>query len=139
MNLSELVRVRDVMTPTVRMVGRMDTVAQAITAMREAGVSSLVVERRDPTDEYGLVSITNVAREVIAEERPPERVNVYEIMSKPVLTVPVDMQTKYAVKLLVRFGLTRALVVDHSRTPVGIVTLRDMVLRNVPDSPTMTA
>lgn len=139
MNLSELVRVRDVMTPTVRMVGRMDTVAQAIKAMREAGVSSLVVERRDPTDEYGLVSITNVAREVIAEERPPERVNVYEIMSKPVLTVPVDMQTKYAVKLLVRFGLTRALVVDHSRTPVGIVTLRDMVLRNVPDSPTMTA
>jgi CBS domain-containing protein len=40
------------------------------------------------------------------------------------------MRTEYAVRLLVRFKLSRALVVDHSRTPVGIVTLRDMVLRH---------
>ncbi|MBK8908248.1 MAG: CBS domain-containing protein [Rhodospirillales bacterium] len=124
-----LIRVRDVMTPSIRMIGRMDTVAQAIEAMRDAGVSSLVVERRDPADEYGLVTVAGIARDVIARERPPERINVYEVMTKPVLTVPTDMQTKYAVRLLVTFDLSRALVVDHSRVPVGIVTLRDMVLR----------
>lgn len=126
----QLVRVGDVMTSSIRTIGRMDTVAQAIEAMREAGVSSLVVERRDPADEYGLVAISHIAREVIAKERAAQRVNVYEVMAKPVLTLPIDMQTKYAVRLLVQFGLTRALVVDHSRIPVGIVTLRDMVLRH---------
>ena len=126
----DLVRVGDVMTSSVRTIGRMDTVAQAIEAMREAGVSSLVVERRDPFDEYGLVTISHIAGEVIANDRPAERVNVYEVMSKPVLTLPIDMQTKYAVRLLVEFKLTRALVVDQSRIPVGIVTLRDMVLRH---------
>jgi signal-transduction protein with cAMP-binding, CBS, and nucleotidyltransferase domain len=126
----DLVRVGDVMTASVRTIGRMDTVSQAIAAMREAGVSSLVVERRDPFDEYGLVTISQIAREVIANDRPADRVNVYEVMAKPVLTLPIDMQTKYAVRLLVEFKLTRALVVDQSRIPVGIVTLRDMVLRH---------
>lgn len=126
----QLVRVRDVMTPSVTMIGRMDTVAQAIEAMREAGVSSLIVERRDPSDEYGIVAITDIAREVTADDRPADRVNVYEVMSKPVLTVPAEMQTKYAVRLLIRLQLSGALVVDHSRMPVGVVTLRDMVLRH---------
>ncbi|MGF1640680.1 MAG: CBS domain-containing protein [Rhodospirillales bacterium] len=127
------VRVGDVMTGSIRKIGRTATAADAIEAMREAGVSSLVVERRDDTDEFGLVTITDIAREVTSKDRPADRVNVYEVMSKPVLTLPVDMRTEYAVRLLVRFQLSRALVVDHSRLPVGIVTLRDMVLRHHAD------
>jgi predicted transcriptional regulator len=125
-----VVRVGDVMSPTVRKVALTATVAEALAAMRDAGVSSLVVERRDPDDEFGLIVVTDIAREVIAKDRAAERVNVYEVMSKPVLTVPVDMQSKYAVRLLVRFNLSRALVVDDNRAPVGIVTLRDLVLRH---------
>ncbi len=124
------VKVCDVMTLSVRTIERMATVKEAIDAMREAGVSSLEVERRDKTDEFGLLVVTDIAREVIAKDRAPERINVYEIMSKPVLTLPVEMNTKYAVRLLVKFGLSRALVVDSGRTPVGIVTLRDLVLRH---------
>ncbi len=130
MNEKKHVHVGDVMTASIKMIKRTATVDQAIEAMREAGVSSLVVERRDDTDEFGLVAITDIAREVTSRDRPADRVNVYEVMTKPVLTLAVDMRTEYAVRLLVRFKLSRALVVDHSRTPVGIVTLRDMVLRH---------
>lgn len=126
----EIVRVGDVMSPTVRMIALTATVAEALSAMRDAGVSSLVVERRDPDDEFALIVVTDIAREIIAKDRAADRVNVYEVMSKPVLTVPVEMQTKYAVRLLVRFNLSRALVVDDNRAPVGIVTLRDLVLRH---------
>lgn len=126
----EPVRVGDVMSPTVRMIALTASVAEALEAMRDAGVSSLVVERRGDDDEFGLIVVTDIAREVVAKDRAAERVNVYEVMSKPVLTVPVDMQSKYAVRLLVRFNLSRALVVDETRSPVGIVTLRDLVLRH---------
>ena len=118
------------MSPGIKTIGRMATVADAVEKMREAGVSSLVVERRDEHDEYGLVVVTDIAREVIAKDRPAERVNIYEIVSKPVITLPADMQVKYAVRLLVQFRLSRALVVDAARQPLGIVTLRDMVLRH---------
>ena len=120
--------VSDMMTPSVRTIERTATVRDAIELMREAGVSSLAVERRDETDEFGLLVVSDIAREVIAENRSADRVNVYEIMSKPVITLPADMKIRYAVRLLVKFDLSRALVVDPTCTPVGIITLRDMVV-----------
>ncbi|MBI4183908.1 MAG: CBS domain-containing protein [Proteobacteria bacterium] len=127
-------KVRDVMVTEVRTIGRTATVKEAIDAMREASVSSLAVERRDESDEFGLLVVSDIAREVIAKGRAPSRVNVYEVMSKPVVTLPSDMHVKYAVRLLVRLGLSRALVVDAERQPVGIVTLRDLVVRYPADT-----
>ncbi len=121
-------RVGDAMTTSVQTIQAMATIDEAISRMGEAGISSLVVERRHDADEFGLLVVADIAREVIAKDRPPERVNVYEIMSKPVLSVPVEMKINYAVRHLVRFELSRALVVDSQRRPLGIVTLRDMVL-----------
>jgi predicted transcriptional regulator len=129
MNAHETTKVSEAMTASVHTIDAMATVKDAIQAMREHGVSSLAVERRDEHDEFGLLVISDIARDVIAVNRAAERVNVYEIMSKPVVSLPADMSIKYAVRLLVRFELSRALVIDAAREPVGIVTLRDMVLR----------
>lgn len=131
MSEKPFIRVREVMTPQVLTIGRMATVREAIEKMRDAGVSSLAVERRDESDEYGLLVVADIASGVVAKDRPADRVNVYEVMSKPVLTVSADMNIKYAIRLLVKFGVSRALVEDETRQPVGIVTLRDMVLRHI--------
>ncbi len=133
MNAQDTVKVSQAMTASVHSIAAMATVQDAIQVMRTHKVSSLAVERRDENDEFGLLVIVDIAREVISKNRATERVNVYEIMSKPVVTLPADMSIKYAVRLLVRFELSRALVVDSARKPVGIVTLRDMVLRYGPD------
>ena len=122
------VRVGDVMTPELHSIDGVATVADAMELMKRHGVEALVVNRRDETDEVGLVVVSDVAREVIARNRSPERVNVYEIMSKPVLTLPPDMLTRYAVRLLVRFQVSRSIVVDRDRNPIGFVTLRDLVI-----------
>ncbi len=131
MSEKSYVKVEDVMSTAIATIDSTATVQDAVTRMRDTGVSSLVVERRDSDDEYGLVVVTDIAKRVIAENRSPERVNVYEIMSKPVLTVPKEMNIRYAVRLLVQFGVSRGLVVDEHRAPVGIVTLRDLVLRHI--------
>ncbi len=122
------IKVSRVMNREVRIVDSMATVREAMAAMAEGGVSSLVIERRDEQDEFGLCEISDIAEHVVAAKRSPDRVNVYEIMSKPVLTLEADMDIKYAIRLLVRLGLSRGLVVDDERHLVGIVTLRDMVL-----------
>lgn len=123
-------RVSEVMTPSPHVIDGLATVAEAIEHMRRDGVSSLVIDRRDEGDEYGLVVVSDIAAKVVGANRSPDRTNVYEIMSKPVLTVDTDMDIKYAVRLLARFGLSRALVTDSGKL-VGIVTMRDMVLRYV--------
>ena len=126
------VRVSDVMVTNLHAIDGLATVAEAMAAMKQHQVSSLAVNRRYQDDELGLVTVRDIAREVIARNRAPERVNVYEIMSKPVLTVPTEMLARYAVRLLVRFSISRALVVDHDRNPLGMVTIRDLVIGLTP-------
>ena len=128
MNAQGPVRVGDVMTPELHSIDGVATVADAMALMKRHGDDALVVNRRDETDEVGLVLASDVAREVIARNRSPERVNVYEIMSKPVLTLRPEMLTRYAVRLLVRFQVSRSIVVDRDRNPIGFVTLRDLVI-----------
>ena len=120
--------VRAVMSPMPAPIDGVATVHEALERMREEKVYSLVVQRRRPGDEYGLVVVSDIANKVIAHNRSPDRVNVYEIMSKPVLSVSADMEIKYAIRLLGRFGLSRGVVVDGNEA-VGFVTLTDMVFR----------
>ena len=131
MKTRPVLRVSDIMWTEVHAIDGLATVSEAMSLMRRSHVSSLVVPRRDADDEFGLILVSDIAGKVIAENRAPERVNVYEVMSKPVLTLPSEMQARYAVHLLVRFGISRAVVVDHDRNPVGIATLRDLVLDHV--------
>ena len=131
MSEKRIIRVGDVMGSKLYTIDRLATVAEAMALMKQHEVSSLAVDRRDDDDEFGLLVVADIAREVIAKNRAPERVNVYEIMSKPVWTLPSAMLARYAVRLLVRFELSRAVVVDYERHPLGMVTLRDLVLSHV--------
>ena len=122
------VRVGEVMTPSPYIVPGLASVRQAIEIMHEKHVSSLVIEKRHDGDEYGLVTVHDIAEKVLGEDRSIDRTSVYQIMSKPVLAVNTQMNIKYAIRLLSRFRLTRAIVVEQDNL-VGVVTLRDMVVR----------
>ena len=121
-------RVSDVMGSEVHTIDGLATAAEAMALMKRLQISSLVVNRRHDDDELGLITVSDLAREVITHDRAPERVNIYEIMSKPALTVRSGMLARYTVRLLVRFRVSRALVIDDEGAPLGLVTLRDLVL-----------
>ena len=130
MNKKEIIRVGEVMTSDVKTIEGTQTVDKAIDLMRTTGVSSLIVNRRNEDDEFGMVVVSDIAAKVIGPNKAPERVGIYEIMSKPVLTISEEMDIRYAVRLLGQFGLSRALVIDDNRSLKGLVTMRDMVLRH---------
>jgi signal-transduction protein with cAMP-binding, CBS, and nucleotidyltransferase domain len=130
MNEQQLIRVRDVMITDFDMVDGMDTVQNALERMIHVETKSLIVKKRHDNDEYGLVTLTDIARQVLAMDRAPERVNIYEIMTKPALTVSSSMDIRYCARLFGRFELTRAPVVD-GRVIVGIVSYTDMVLKGL--------
>ncbi|MCH7931646.1 MAG: CBS domain-containing protein [Proteobacteria bacterium] len=130
MNAKSYTRVRELMRPSPQLIDGLATVEEAVAIMRADNVGSLVIDRRHEGDEYGLVVLADVASKVIAHNRSPARTNVYEVMSKPVLNVDADMDIKYAIRLLSRFGLSRALVTEQGSL-VGVVTVREMVFRFV--------
>ncbi len=128
MTSETIVRVGDVMTASPRVIDGLASVREAIEVMRAENLGALISDQRHEADEYGMVGMHEIAEQVIGIDRSVGRTSVYEIMSKPVLTVDKQMAIKYALRLLTRFRLTRALVVEHG-SMVGIVTLGDMVLR----------
>lgn len=127
------IHVSEVMISDLHTVDGLATVADAVAIMQEHSISSLVVNARNEDDEAGLIDVVGIAREVIAKNRSPDRVHVYEVMTKPVVTVPATMLVRYAARHLVSLGISRALVVDQERDVIGMVTLRDLVIARITD------
>lgn len=130
MSDGDRVTVRQVMSDSPFVLDGLASVREAIDVMRREGVSSIVVDRRHDGDEYGIVVLHDIAEHVVAPNRSPDRMSVYQIMTKPVISLHADMDIKYAIRLLFRLGLSRAIVLEGG-TLIGIVTLRDLVLRYI--------
>ena len=124
--------VRDCMRTEVTEVDGSLDVLSALKVMKKVGATSLIVKRRDEDDEYGMLLFSDVAKKVIASDRAPERVNVYEVMSKPVLTVRPDMGIRYCARLFENFGISHAPVVENEKI-VGIVSFYLLVLEGLPN------
>lgn len=130
MSDEKYIPVKDVMTPNPIVIDGLSTVREAVDLMREKGFSSVVIDKRYEGDEYGILAVHDIAEHIISKDRSPDRVSVYEIMSKPVVSVDIGMNIKYAVRLLFRYRLTRALVLESGKV-AGIVTLRDLTLKSL--------
>ncbi len=128
MNKANIVRVRDVMKTKFDMVDGIATVEDALNQMIHVETKSLIVKKRTEHDEYGMVMLSDIARQVLAKDRAPSRMNIYEIMTKPVITVEPDMDIRYCARLFARLNLSRAPVVDNGHV-VGIISYTDMALK----------
>ena len=110
----------------------MMTITEAIDAMQFPDNKCLIVHKRHEDDEYGLLLISDVARKVLAKGRAPERVNVYEVMQKPVIAVDPGMDIRYCARLLQQFQISRAPVISSDEV-VGIVSFTELVMRGMRD------
>jgi predicted transcriptional regulator len=119
--------VEDVMRTSLFKISGLASIKDAIDEMHRHDVSALVIERRHEGDEYGFITVSEIAARVIALNAPLDRTSVYEIMNKPTLTLNPKMNVKYAIRLLSQLQLRRALVTGDQGL-LGAVTLRDMVL-----------
>jgi len=124
--------VRDCMRKDVTEVDGKVDILTALKLMKKVGATSLMVRRRHQHDEYGMLLFSDIAKHVIAKDRAPERVNVYEIMSKPVLTVRPEMEIRYCARLFERFGISHAPVIENDKI-IGLVSYYLLVLHGLPD------
>ncbi len=125
-----VIKVRDVMNPRFILVDGMETVHGALDRLRQEEARCILVQKRHPDDEYGIVLLSDIAKKVIAADRSGDRVNVYEIMSKPVIAVGPDMDIRYTARLFDNFGLAVAPVIEDGEI-LGVVTYTDIVLEGL--------
>ncbi|MDC7218134.1 MAG: CBS domain-containing protein [Spirochaetales bacterium] len=126
---SLIIRVQDVMQSEIVGIDGMATAKEAAELMRMSKSSELLVNKRSEDDAWGIVTVNDLVRDVIVAGREAEHVYVYEIMTKPIITVPAQMDIRYAVRLIHRIGIHRA-PVEHMGEIVGMVTLSSLILDN---------
>ena len=129
-NAEAIIRVRDVMKTELDIVDGMMTVTEALGSMKYPDTRTLIVDKRNDDDEYGVVMFRDMAKKVLSKGHSPNGVNIYEIMSKPVVSVHPDMDIRYCTRLLDRFGLSRAPVIEDQKI-IGLVSYTDIVLKGL--------
>ena len=130
MTKKAVVKVRDIMKTDFITIDGIDTVSEAIKIMKTNNTSILVVNKRSDDDEYGIVTAADIAHHILAKDKAPERVNVYEIMTKPVISVHPDMDIRYCSRLCARYKLSRVPVLD-GRKMIGTISSSAMVLKEI--------
>jgi predicted transcriptional regulator len=126
----KIIRVADVMEQDYVVIDGAATVAEALATLKERNAHFLIVAKRSEDDEFGAVMVSDIAKHVLGRDRSPERTNVYEIMSKPVLSVKPGMDIRYCARLFNRFGISTAPVIEGDEVK-GIVAYDQLVLKGL--------
>ncbi len=121
---------KDVMTKKVFLVDGMATAKEAVEMMRIEKVESLIVKKRDPRDAHGIVNVHDIIKGVMIKDKTTEEVNIFEIMTKPLISVPADMDIRYVARLLMNIGIRMAPVEENGEY-IGMISLSDLILSDL--------
>ncbi len=124
--MSEMMLVSQVMMPNFKKIDGVTRVAEALKMMKEENLNAMLIEPRDQSDVFGILTLKDIARKVISQRRKLHETHVYEIMSKPVLSVPASMPVPYAARLLTNFNVSYAMVMENNQV-VGLISLNGIV------------
>jgi CBS domain-containing protein len=130
MSRPEIIRVRHIMQRQFDIVDGMASVEEALANMKYPMTRCLIVDKRHIDDEFGILLLSDIARKVLALDRAMDRVNVYEVMEKPIIGVDPNMDIRYCARLFDRFKISRSPVVEHGKV-VGVVGFTDMVIKGM--------
>ena len=121
-------KVTDIMSKKVITIRGFATVANAVKLMQDNGLTSLIVDRLDESDSYGIVTETDIIYKVAAKGHDPEQVRVCEIMTKPCIVVNPDLSTKSVAQLFANTGIRRAPIIRDKL--LGVVSINDLLLKS---------
>ncbi|TAF11010.1 MAG: CBS domain-containing protein [Nostocales cyanobacterium] len=118
----------DVMTKDVAIIRSSATVKEAFDLMRARDWRALIVDRRHEQDAYGMITESDIVYKVIAYSKDPNKVRVYEIMTKPCIVVNPELGLEYVARLFANHHLRRAPVISGKL--LGIISLTDILARS---------
>lgn len=130
MNQKKTIRVRDVMDDRFLIFDGLKTVREALNAIKDQGPRPIIIKKRHDDDEFGIVLLSDITKKVLAVDRSPDRVNLYEIMTKPVIGVRPEMDVRYCARMLERVSVSVAPVIAGGEIQ-GMVGYQGLVLHGL--------
>ncbi|MDX1748911.1 MAG: CBS domain-containing protein [Methylophaga sp.] len=118
--------VKDVMITDVVTISPFAKMREALSLMKRHKIKSLVVDKQNQHDAFGLITYSDILKTVIAEEGDIDLLNVYDICAKPVIAVGEELAIQHVATLMTTHRVKRLLVV-HNNDLVGMVAMNDIM------------
>jgi len=120
MNAENLKFAKDIASDKLFFIDGLDSVSAAIRLMKEKNVQALIIKKRDAADANGIVTVFDIIQGVIIPEKDTEEVSVYEIMTKPVLSISAHLNVKYVPRLMHNYNV-RIAPVEENGEYIGLI------------------
>jgi signal-transduction protein with cAMP-binding, CBS, and nucleotidyltransferase domain len=120
MNPADFKKAKDIVSNNLYFVDGLASVGDAVKMMKEHNVQALIIKKRDAADAHGIVTVFDIVEGVIIPERDLEEVSVYEIMTKPVLSISAHLNVKYVPRLMHNYGV-RIAPVEENGEFIGLI------------------
>ena len=118
--------VEEIMKKNPLMIDPLSSLREALAMMKEKKVKSLVVNKQNPNDAYGIITYTSVLKAIVAEDGDVDLLNVYDVYAKPAITISKYVDIKHAARLMVNHSIKRIVVADSNEIE-GLITMTDII------------
>lgn len=117
--------VEEIMKKNVTMVEPYATLKEALKLMKDKGLKSLVVNKTSPSDAYGIITNSQILKEIVAEDGEIELLNVFDVYKKPAFSVSSKIDVKYAARIMIEHNIKRVVVTDNNELK-GVLSITDL-------------
>jgi len=121
-------RVRDWMSSPVIVIDPDSSVAYALTLMRRRNIHSLIVAVDPNTNNFGILTTTDIRDKIIASEQNPAEIQVKQIMSNNIVTADPEWSLKDCSLHMQKYNVHHLPVVNQDNMLVGIISVTDLFI-----------
>ncbi len=119
-------RAQDIMTPDPVVISSQGTAADAIHLMRAKHIRSLIIDRGDENDAYGIITYDDLVKKVFAPKLDPAQVQIRDICTKPLIVVNPNLRVEYVAQLFAKTGISHAPIFSEHKL-IGVISKTDLV------------
>jgi signal-transduction protein with cAMP-binding, CBS, and nucleotidyltransferase domain len=117
---------KDIASKDLFYIDGLASVKDALDIMKSKGVGALIIQKRNEADANGIITITDIMDGVVVQNKTLEEVSIYEIMTKPVVSIPSHLNIKYIPRLLNRLHIRQAPVEENGKY-IGMIDFRQLL------------
>jgi signal-transduction protein with cAMP-binding, CBS, and nucleotidyltransferase domain len=113
-------KAKDIASDRLFYIDGLASVRSAVQLMKEKNVRVLIIKKRNRSDANGIITVNDVIKGVIIPDKTMDEVSVYEIMTKPVFSIPAHLNVKYVPRLMYNYDVKIA-PVEEGGEYIGII------------------
>ena len=125
-------KAKDIASDKLFFIDGLASVRDAVQLMKTKNVQALIIKKRNNEDANGIVTVSDIIKGVLILDKTFDEVSVYEIMTKPVLSIPSHLNVRYVPRLMLNHKIKIAPVEENGEI-IGLVDFTQYLFTIIED------